>query len=121
MARGGEPDGRPGGVSEESGNGTDQGTPGRRHRFVRVRRNDLASRRADDEVVVLDLRDSSYRALNATGALLWERMADWASMEDLTALLVDAFGLDATEARRDILRFVEECEKGGLLEGSEGP
>jgi hypothetical protein len=92
-----------------------------RHQFVRVRRGDLASRQADDEVVVLDLKTSTYRALNATGALLWERLADWASIDDLAAMLVDAFGLEATEARRDVLRFVDDCEEAGLVEGSESP
>jgi hypothetical protein len=85
-------------------------------RPVRARQDDLAWRRAGDEVVVLDLAASSYHALNASGALLWERLADWATAEELTRVLAVAFGLPSATAVRDVARFIDGCYEAGLLE-----
>jgi hypothetical protein len=87
---------------------------------VRARRNDLAWRRAGDEVVVLDLATSTYRALNATGTLLWEQLTDWASTDDLIAVLVHSYGITSTAASRDVARFLDDCTEAGLLETEAG-
>ena len=83
---------------------------------VRVRRDDLAWRRAGDEVVVLDLAASSYHALNASAALLWERLADWTTAEELNRVLVSCFGLTSEAADRDVTHFLDRCASAGLLE-----
>ena len=83
---------------------------------VRVRPRDLAWRRAGDEVVVLDLAASSYHALNASGAVLWERLAGWTTAEALAGLLVAAFGLTPAAAAADVGRFLDGCAGAGLLE-----
>jgi hypothetical protein len=88
---------------------------------VRARRHELAWRRAGDEVVILDLVSSTYRSLNATGALLWERLADWASTNDLTAVLINSHGLELSAAERDVLAFLDGCHHAGLLETRESP
>jgi hypothetical protein len=85
--------------------------------LVRARRADLAWRRAGDEVVVLDLAAASYHALNPSGAMLWERLADWVTAEELTEALAAEFGLDAAAAARDdVARFLDGCAGAGLLE-----
>ena len=62
-------------------------------RAVRARPTGLAWRQAGDEAVVLDLAAARYHALNASGTLLWERLDRWATADQLTAVLVSAFGL----------------------------
>ena len=69
--------------AEHAGNG----------RAVRARQAGLACRQAGDEAVVLDLAAVGYHALNASGALLWQRLDSWAIADQLTAVLVSAFGL----------------------------
>jgi Coenzyme PQQ synthesis protein D (PqqD) len=83
---------------------------------VRVRREDLAWRRAGDEVVVLDLAASSYHALNASAALLWEWLADWTTAHELTRALISCFGLTSEAAHRDVTHFLDGCASAGLLE-----
>jgi hypothetical protein len=85
-------------------------------RAVRVRLGDLAWRQAGDEVVVLDLAASVFHALNASGALLWERLAGWTTAEEMTGMLVSSYGLSAALAAQDVARFLEECAGAGLLE-----
>ena len=64
----------------------------------RARPAGLARRRAEDEAVVLDLAAAGYHALNASGALLWQRLDSWATADQLTAVLVSAFGLAPARA-----------------------
>ncbi len=85
-------------------------------RSVRVRRGDLAWRQAGDEVVVLDLAASVFHGLNASGALLWERLADWTTAGEMAAMLVSSYGLSAALAAQDVARFLEECAGAGLLD-----
>jgi hypothetical protein len=99
-------------VSESS----DQVKPAGGDRSVRVRPTGLAWRRAGDEVVVLDLAASSYHALNASGALLWERLAGWTTAGELAGALIRSFGLTQAAAAADVGRFLDGCAGAGLLE-----
>jgi hypothetical protein len=85
-------------------------------RSFRVRCSDLAWRRAGDEVVVLNLATSSYHALNATGAVLWERLDGWKTAGELAAVLASSFGLTPAAADRDVAGFLAGCTAAGLLE-----
>jgi hypothetical protein len=85
-------------------------------RSVRVRSADLAWRQAGDEVVVLDLAASVFHALNASGALLWERLADWTTAGELARELVGRYRLSAAVAAPDVARFLQACADAGLLE-----
>ena len=85
-------------------------------RPVRVRLGDLAWRQVGDEVVVLDLTASVFHALNASGALLWERLADWTTAGEMAEMLVSSYGLSATLAAEDVARFLEECIGAGLVD-----
>jgi coenzyme PQQ synthesis protein D (PqqD) len=89
-------------------------------RSFRARRADLAWRQAGDEVVVLDLATSSYHALNASGAMLWKRLDDWTTAEELTAVLVRGFGLPLASAARDVASFLDGCAHAGLVETRAG-
>ena len=60
-------------------------------RSVRVRPSELAWRKTGDEVVVLDLAASVFHALNASGALMWERLADWTTAGELAGELVSRY------------------------------
>jgi hypothetical protein len=84
----------------------------------RLRDNKVAWRRAGDEAVVLDLNRSNYHALNAAGTLLWERLREWATAEQLAGLLVECFGITPEEAAGDVVHFLTECIDVGLLQAA---
>jgi hypothetical protein len=86
----------------------------------RTRQDGLAWRRAGDEVVVLDLAASSYHALNASGALLWERLADGATTAELAGVLAAALGLPPAAALADVARFLDGCRTAALVERAPG-
>jgi coenzyme PQQ synthesis protein D (PqqD) len=82
---------------------------------IRLRREDLEWRELEGEIVVLDLRRSTYLAVNRVGALLWPRLLDGATHNDLVQTLVDDFGLASSEAESDVSAFLQDLREQELL------
>ncbi len=70
-------------------------------------------RLVEGEIVALDLRDSMYLAINASGADLWPMLLDGSTRPDLIAKLVDEYGIDEATAAPDVDAFT------GMLHGRE--
>jgi hypothetical protein len=81
----------------------------------RLRAVDLTWRVLDDEVVVLDLRTSSYFSVNGTGKVLWDLLVEGASEEQLVTALVDRFEISEDIARVDAGAFLSLCSDRRLL------
>ena len=56
--------------------------------------------------------DEPLYALTPTGALLWERLAQWATVEQLAEALVNEYEVSVDEARVDVREFIDQL---GLL------
>jgi hypothetical protein len=56
--------------------------------------------------------DEPLYALTPTGALLWERLAQWATVEQLADVLVSEYEISSDEARVDVREFIDQL---GLL------
>jgi hypothetical protein len=84
---------------------------------MRLRHSGLEWRRTGVEVVVLDIDASTYFALNSSGALLWESLADTDfNQEQLEKRLQLEYGVNAEQARADVLEFVTTLGRHGLIE-----
>jgi hypothetical protein len=83
---------------------------------LRLRADRVTWRQVEDEVVVLDVDTSSYVGLNPSGALLWERLEEGATTEELSSVLSERFGLALDVARADVEAFVGGLRARGLLE-----
>jgi hypothetical protein len=83
---------------------------------LRLRNDDLAWRTVDDEMIAIDVRDSTYLTANDSGALLWEALAAGTTREALVGSLVDVYDIDAETASADVERFLTELRERGLLD-----
>jgi hypothetical protein len=70
-----------------------------------------------DDVVVLDLEKSTYLKLNGTAKLLWERLTTCSTEVELTALLVERFGIADERATDDVAAFLSDLRERDLLVG----
>jgi Coenzyme PQQ synthesis protein D (PqqD) len=61
-------------------------------------------------------KDEPLYALTATGAVLWERLASWTSLEGLVETIVQQYEVSADEARTDVREFLEQLELLKALE-----
>lgn len=84
-------------------------------RQIRLRQDDVEWREIEGEIVVLDLRRSTYLAVNRIGALLWPRLAAGATRSALVQRLVDDFDLEPSTAESDVDGFLQELRDQELL------
>lgn len=61
-------------------------------------------------------RDEPLYALTPTGAQLWERMAEWTTVDQLAQALVSEYEIGPDEARRDVTEFLEQLTLLGALQ-----
>lgn len=69
----------------------------------------------DGQVVVLDMRTSRYLSLNTSGSLLWTKLSDGATRQDLVMVLVDRFGLSEASATNDVTAFLQSLRTRELI------
>ncbi len=82
---------------------------------MRCRSDALHWRVVDGEVLLLDERSGRYLALNSSGALLWELLVAGATRDQLARRLIQAYGIDRTQADRDVDALLGELASASLL------
>lgn len=83
---------------------------------LRLRTSKLQWLETDGQVIALDEDTLVYLSANVAGALLWQELADGTTRERLAEGLVATFGIEASDAARDVDAFLAELEARGLLE-----
>ena len=81
-----------------------------------LRGDDLAWRTVDDELIAIDVRESTYLSANDSGLLMWNALARGTTREALTVSLVDEYGIDAGTASADVDAFLADLKERGLLD-----
>jgi hypothetical protein len=84
--------------------------------IMKLRVDDITWREIDSDLVILDLRSSTYLTANASGTVLMRQLTEERTMRQLVQALVDAFGIPALRAQADVQAFVGELDERGLLE-----
>lgn len=83
--------------------------------MLRLKKDVVAWRQIEDEVVLLDLRDSMYLSTNAAATLLWRRLDEGTTQADLTRELAETFEISPEAASSDVRDFLETCRRRGFL------
>lgn len=83
---------------------------------MKLRADDITWREIDGDLVILDLRSSTYLTTNASGAVLMKELTEERTDDELVRALVDAFGISTAQAESDVRSFVAALSDGGLLE-----
>ena len=83
---------------------------------MKLRADHLTWREIDGDLVILDLRSSTYLTANASGAVLMKELTQDRTDDELVQALVDAFGISRSQAESDVGGFVESLRNGGMLE-----
>ena len=83
---------------------------------LRLRSADLRWQAAENDMLVLDIRNGLYLEVNRSGALLWELLARGTSRTELVDRLVRVYDLAPARAQSDVDRLLEELSARDLLE-----
>ncbi len=84
--------------------------------LLKIDRTAVEWRQVDDEIVALDLRDSMYLGINASGTVLWPLLAEGATRHELVSALVETYEIDEAQAAGDVDAFVTSLRDRELLE-----
>lgn len=82
---------------------------------MRLRIDDLTWREIDGELVVLDLRSSTYLTANASATFLMKQLAEERTHGELADALATEFAISRTEAEGDVQGLVRDLDRRGLL------
>jgi hypothetical protein len=80
-----------------------------------VRSRAVLERRGEFGVALLAVDGRDVRVLAGTGAAVWDAFGTPATVDDVAAILADAFDADPVTVRRDVAPLVEELRARGLL------
>jgi Coenzyme PQQ synthesis protein D (PqqD) len=72
-------------------------------------------RRIENQVIVLDLDQSEYFALNEAASVLWTDLAAGATVDELVASLRFKFLIDERDASSDVVAFLQDGEQRGWI------
>jgi len=81
-----------------------------------LRGADLAWRTVDDELIAIDVRQSTYLSANGSGLLMWNALAGGTTKAELVTSLVETYGIDAGTASTDVDAFLADLKERGLLD-----
>jgi hypothetical protein len=84
---------------------------------MKLRVDDLTWREIDGDLVVLDLRSSTYLMANASATVLMKELTEERTDVELVQALVDAYGISRTQAEQEVRTFIGELDRNGLLAG----
>lgn len=70
----------------------------------------------DQELVMLDPRDSRYYGLDPIGRRIWELLERPRPVDELCAALQDEFDVPPETCRSDVFAFLEQLSDARLLE-----
>jgi hypothetical protein len=79
------------------------------------RGEEVAARRLDDRVVLVNLRTNHIYSLNATGSRLWELLDVARSRDELVAALRDEFEVAPEQLERETDSLLAELEQASLV------
>jgi hypothetical protein len=88
---------------------------------VRLRRGAVEWREIDGEIVALEVESSTYIAANRSGGILWHRLTEGTTQDELVDELTARYDLEPEQARTDVVGFLAALTARGLLEPCAAP
>ncbi|WP_370249729.1 PqqD family peptide modification chaperone [Nocardioides sp.] len=79
------------------------------------RRADLHTQELDGDLVMADLAAGNYFGLGDVARVVWERLAEPASLDTLVTELTARYDVDAETCRREVGDFLGSLHQHGLL------
>ena len=74
---------------------------------------------AGDNVLIktlnTDIGNTNVFVFNDSGAFLWKNLSEKKSRAQLVTLLINKYGVEQTQAERDVDKFLEKCVAEGFV------
>gem|GEM_PF-845354 len=70
----------------------------------------------DGGKALLDLQESQYYKLNPTAALVWDKLSEPTTLDDLVKMITDRFDVEADQCRGDIQNIITRFHDANMIE-----
>ena len=78
-------------------------------------RPDLLWREVEEEVVLLDPQRGHYYGIEGSGTRIWQLLQEETTLGDVLLRLLEEYGVEERQLRRDLIEIYQEFERFGLL------
>jgi len=73
----------------------------------------------DGEALLLDLVSGAYFSLDELGKLIWEKLGEGQSEEEIVQAITSTYNVDEATSREDLKEFLGKLQVSGLLQAEE--
>jgi hypothetical protein len=85
-----------------------------RKRYIRSK--NVKEKRVGNDVALYDKENKAIHVLNGSAWLIWESLQKPLEFEDLLSMMINTFGLDEIELKKDLVETIDIFLKNGLIE-----
>ncbi len=78
------------------------------NKYPRIDKRKTAYRIIDDEVIVVDLENSTFHSLNSLASFIWQHLDGKSTIKEIIENICQDFEVDKTTAQEDCLNFIQE-------------
>ncbi|MGY6555538.1 MAG: lasso peptide biosynthesis PqqD family chaperone [Wenzhouxiangella sp.] len=82
------------------------------------RNSSLIGATVDDELVMMSVEHGQYYGLGGVGPRVWELLEEPRKFDELVELILQEFEVEREVCEKDMVEFLEQMEKLGLIERS---
>lgn len=90
-----------------------------KHSVLRRKDEHLLSSKVFEDLVMLDTETGDYFGMNPVAGTLWEQLQEARSLAQVFQIIAKKFEVTEAQFYQDVLPFVEQLYKNGLLEVEE--
>lgn len=80
-----------------------------------VRNTDLMAVPMDGDLVMMSISQGTYYGINPVGGRIWSLLEQPASVASLCNTIVSEFEVSKEQCQQDVLQFVEQMLKAGVV------
>jgi hypothetical protein len=105
-------------MKKETESGGLEGKAGQGSKYIR--NSSTISGRLDDEMVMMDIEQGKYFALNPVATRIWELLESPLTIDELCILLIEEYEVDETLCRAETAACIDDMVRFGLVLDSAG-
>lgn len=80
--------------------------------------SDQVSNDLGDEKIILNMKTGEYYGMNPVGAHIWDFIQESRTLDEITAALMEKYGIDQERCEHDVITLLKELSEVGLIEVS---
>ncbi len=81
-----------------------------------IQSKDINSTELDDEIVMMNLQEGKYFALNSVGRSIWKNINEKVTVEQVINNIKEEYDVEDAECEHGVISFLEELKKNKLIE-----